>query len=95
MWSITDSDAPVVADEVHAQLFKDSDSDPDPTQAAQALDTVKKLIKDSSGTKSCLEWVLLHRNPLRARRISPPRIQGKCIYGTPYSYPERRAYYME
>jgi CHAT domain-containing protein len=56
MWSIRDSDAPVVADEVYGQLFKDSD--PDPTEAARALDkAVKKLIKDSSGTKSCLEWV--------------------------------------
>jgi hypothetical protein len=56
MWSITDSDAPVVADEVYAPPFKNSD--PDPTQAARALDkAVKKLIKDSSGTKSCLEWV--------------------------------------
>jgi CHAT domain-containing protein len=56
MWSIMDSDAPVIADEVYAQLFKDSD--PDPTQAARALDkAVKKLIKDSNGTKSCLQWV--------------------------------------
>jgi CHAT domain-containing protein len=56
MWSIRDSDAPVVADEVYAELFRDSD--PDPTQAARALDkAVKKLIKDSGGTKSCLEWV--------------------------------------
>jgi hypothetical protein len=54
MWSITDSDAPVVADEVYAHLFKDSN--PDPTQAARALDkAVKKLI--TNGTKSCLEWV--------------------------------------
>jgi CHAT domain-containing protein len=56
MWSIMDSDAPVVADEVYAQLF--NGSEPDPTQAARALDkAVKKLIKDSNGTKSFLEWV--------------------------------------
>lgn len=56
MWSITDSDAPIVADNVYAQLFKDSE--PDPTQAAHALDkAIKKLIKDSNGTKSFLEWV--------------------------------------
>ena len=30
MWSIMDSDAPLVADEVYAQLFKYSE--PDPTQ---------------------------------------------------------------
>ena len=56
MWSIMDSDAPLVADEVYAQLFKYSE--PDPTQAAHALhNAVKKLIKDSNGTKSFLEWV--------------------------------------
>jgi CHAT domain-containing protein len=56
MWSITDSDAPLVADEVYAQLFKDSD--PDPTQAAQALhNAIQKLIRDSTGKKSFLEWV--------------------------------------
>jgi CHAT domain-containing protein len=56
MWSIMDSDAPLVADEVYAQLFKYSE--PVPTQAAHALDNaIKKLIKDSNGTKSFLEWV--------------------------------------
>jgi CHAT domain-containing protein len=56
MWSIVDSDAPLVADEVYAQLFKDSE--PDTTQAARALhNAVKKLVKDSNGTKSFLEWV--------------------------------------
>jgi CHAT domain-containing protein len=56
MWPIMDSDAPLVADEVYVQLFKYSE--PDPTQAANALhNAVKKLIKDSKGTKSFLEWV--------------------------------------
>ena len=56
MWSIMDSDAPLVADEVYAQLFKDLD--PDPTQAARTLhNAIKKLIKDSNVTKSFLEWV--------------------------------------
>ena len=56
MWSIKDSDAPLVADEVYAQLFKYSE--PDPTQAAHALhNAVKKLINDSNGTKSFLDWV--------------------------------------
>ena len=56
MWSIMDSDAPLVADEVYFQLFKYSE--PDPTQAALALhNAIKKLTKDSNGTKSFLEWV--------------------------------------
>ena len=56
MWSIMDSDAPIVADEVYAQLFKDSE--PDPTEAARALDkAVKKLIKNSNGKKPFVSWV--------------------------------------
>jgi CHAT domain-containing protein len=56
MWSIQDSDAPQVADQVYAQLFRDST--PDPTQAARALHkAIKKLIDDSNGMKSFLEWV--------------------------------------
>jgi CHAT domain-containing protein len=56
MWSITDSDAPIVAEEFYAQLFRDSE--PDATQAALALhNAIKKLINDSSGKKSFLEWV--------------------------------------
>jgi CHAT domain-containing protein len=56
MWSIRDRDAPLVADEVYAELFKDSK--PDATQAAYALHrAVKKLVEDSKGTKSFLSWV--------------------------------------
>jgi CHAT domain-containing protein len=56
MWSIMDSDAPLVADEVYSQLFRYSE--PDPTRAAHALhNAVKKLAKDSNRTKSFLEWV--------------------------------------
>jgi CHAT domain-containing protein len=56
MWSIMDSDAPLVADQIYAQLFEDSE--PDPTQAARALNkAVKMLMKDSNGTKSFLEWM--------------------------------------
>jgi CHAT domain-containing protein len=56
MWSIKDGIAPLVADEVYAQLFKESD--PDPTQAAHALhNTIKKLIEDFKGMKSFSEWV--------------------------------------
>lgn len=56
MWSIMDSDAPLIADEVYAHIFKDSE--PDPSQAARALHrAVKKLVEDSNGGKSFLEWV--------------------------------------
>jgi hypothetical protein len=56
MWAIRDSDAPLVADEVYAELFKDSK--PDATQAAYALHrAVKKLVEDSKETKSFLSWV--------------------------------------
>jgi CHAT domain-containing protein len=56
MWSIMDSDAPLIADEVYAYIFKDSE--PDPSQAARALHSaVKKLVEDSNGRKSFLEWV--------------------------------------
>jgi CHAT domain-containing protein len=56
MWSIMDSDAPLVADEIYAHLFKNSK--PDPTQASRALhNAIKKLIKDSNGEKSFFEWV--------------------------------------
>jgi hypothetical protein len=55
MWSIADSDAPLVADKVYAQLFKDSEH---PTQAAHALhNAIKMLIDNSNGQKSFLEWV--------------------------------------
>ena len=58
MWSIMDSDAPQVADEVYARLFEDCGSEPDPTQAAHALHhAVQKLLKNSKGKKSFLEWV--------------------------------------
>jgi CHAT domain-containing protein len=56
MWSIKDSDAPLVTDEVYAELFKDSK--PDASQAALALHkAVKKLVEGSVGTKSFLAWV--------------------------------------
>jgi hypothetical protein len=51
MWAILDRDGPMVADEVYAQLFKDSE--PDPTQAARALqNAVKKLIEYSDGVRN-------------------------------------------
>ena len=56
MWSIADSDAPAIADEVYAELFKDSKLDA--SRAAYALHkAVKKLVDDSNGTKSFLAWV--------------------------------------
>ena len=68
MWSIMDSDAPLVADEVYAQLFKYSE--PDPTQAAHALHhAVKKLIEDSIGTKSF--WNGYHSFTLGFEYVAP------------------------
>jgi CHAT domain-containing protein len=56
MWSIGDSDAPHIADEVYAQLFKDSK--PDPTQAARALrKAVKNFVDNYKGKKPFVEWV--------------------------------------
>jgi CHAT domain-containing protein len=56
MWSIKDRDAPLIADEVYAELFKDSI--PDARQAASALHkAVKKLVEGSNGSKSFLAWV--------------------------------------
>jgi tetratricopeptide (TPR) repeat protein len=53
-WSIMDNDAPFVADEVYAYLFKDER--PDPKRAAHALHhAVQKLRKDKG--VSFLSWV--------------------------------------
>jgi CHAT domain-containing protein len=58
MWSINDEDAPKVADAVYTHLFKDKDSNPDPTQAAFALhEAVKKLRDESGAEKSLFSWV--------------------------------------
>jgi CHAT domain-containing protein len=54
MWSIKDNDAPFVADEVYAYLFKDQR--PDPKRAAHALHhAVQKLRKDKG--VPLLSWV--------------------------------------
>ena len=56
MWSISDDDAPKVADAVYAHLLKDTN--PDLTQAAFALhEAVKKLCNESEGKKSFFSWV--------------------------------------
>jgi CHAT domain-containing protein len=56
MWSIKDDDAPQVANDVYAHLFKESK--PDATQAAYALHSaVQKLCRKSKGNKSFFDWV--------------------------------------
>ena len=56
MWSIQDSDALKVADEVYAQLWEDSK--PDPRKAACALHcAVKNLVESSRGMKLFMHWV--------------------------------------
>ena len=53
MWSIQDSDGPIVTEEFYKHLWKDGK--PDVTQAAYALHyAVKKLRKEST---SSLQWV--------------------------------------
>jgi CHAT domain-containing protein len=56
MWSIQDSDGPIVADDVYSHLFKHSQ--PDATQAAYALHmAAQKLYNEPQGTKSFFSWV--------------------------------------
>jgi CHAT domain-containing protein len=58
LWSISDEDAPKVADAVYTHLFKDKDSNPDPTQAAFALhEAVKRLHDEFGAEKSFFSWV--------------------------------------
>ena len=54
MWSILDSDAPLVADSVYAHLFKDAN--PDPAQAAKALHLAVHKLRNIQG-KSFFSWV--------------------------------------
>ncbi|TFK45056.1 CHAT domain-containing protein [Crucibulum laeve] len=53
MWSITDSDAPQVAENFYKQLFKDGV--PDPRNAARALDHAVEKLRDSGAPY--LSWV--------------------------------------
>ncbi|KAJ7742344.1 CHAT domain-containing protein [Mycena maculata] len=56
MWSIMDDDAPNVADDVYAHLFKVSP--PDSAQSAEALHiAVRKLREGSAGKKLFIYWV--------------------------------------
>ncbi|KAJ7124221.1 CHAT domain-containing protein [Mycena epipterygia] len=56
MWSIMDNDAPQLAADVYAHLFKTSP--PDPTRAAEALHlAVRRLREESLGKKSLFNWV--------------------------------------
>ncbi|KAF8214607.1 CHAT domain-containing protein [Mycena galopus ATCC 62051] len=56
MWTIMDSDAPQVASDVYERLFQTSL--PDSSRAAEALHhAIRKLRKESRGTKSFSHWV--------------------------------------
>jgi CHAT domain-containing protein len=56
MWSIMDNDAPNVADDVYAHLFKVLP--PDSAQSAEALHlAVRKLREGSAGKKLFMHWV--------------------------------------
>ncbi|KAJ6580031.1 CHAT domain-containing protein [Mycena vulgaris] len=56
MWSIMDNDAPNIADDVYAHLFKVSP--PDSAQSAEALHfAVKKLREGSAGKKLFMHWL--------------------------------------
>jgi CHAT domain-containing protein len=56
MWSIMDNDAPNVADDVYAHLFKVSP--PDSAQSAEALHlAVGKLREGSAGKKLFMHWI--------------------------------------
>ena len=56
MWSIKDSDAPLVADKVYGRLFQNHDEQPDYRNASRALhDAVQSLRAMSE--KSYLSWV--------------------------------------
>jgi CHAT domain-containing protein len=56
MWSIKDNDAPKIAEDVYAHLFKEFQ--PDATEAAYALHiAVQKLCGDPKNKKSFFDWV--------------------------------------
>jgi CHAT domain-containing protein len=55
MWMISDSDAPCVADDVYACLFREKR--PDHTQAARALHYAIQQLRRSPGGKSYSSWV--------------------------------------
>lgn len=58
MWSITDRDAPVIADHVYSDLFSDTQAEPDSTRAALALyHGVKALHEQVVGDSAFLSWV--------------------------------------
>jgi len=55
MWSIKDTDGPVIADHVYEELFKDTE--PDSTRAALALHCAVKLLRQQVGDLAFLSWV--------------------------------------
>jgi CHAT domain-containing protein len=55
MWSIKDSDAPRIADDVYSHLFRKQQ--PDHTEAAHALHHAVKQLREGSSEQSYLSWV--------------------------------------
>ena len=56
MWSIKDSDAPLVADKVYGRLFQNHDGHPDYRSASRSLHDAVQSLRDKS-EKSYLSWV--------------------------------------
>jgi CHAT domain-containing protein len=57
MWSISDDDAPDVADGVYSRLFAHRTRHPDPTKAAWALHEAVGELRDKVGEKEFTRWV--------------------------------------
>ena len=55
MWSIKDTDGPVIAGHVYEELFRDTE--PDSTRAALALHGAVKLLRQQVGDSAFLSWV--------------------------------------
>jgi len=55
MWSISDKQAPLLADDVYSELLKDGE--PDSTRAAYALHHAVKSLRQRTGESSFLSWV--------------------------------------
>jgi CHAT domain-containing protein len=55
MWSISDKEAPLLADDIYSDLLKEGE--PDSTRAAYALHRAVKNLRQRSGESSFLSWV--------------------------------------
>lgn len=55
MWSISDKEAPFLANDVYSELLKDGK--PDSTRSAYALHRAVKNLRQRNGESSFLSWV--------------------------------------